>query len=87
MLDPTKTADDREAKDKTIARLSGEQMEREANTFAFELLMPEFLVRPELEKMGGIDIEDDVKLAKLAKKFKVSLQVAAIRLGQLSGRI
>lgn len=64
-----------------------EQMDREANEFAFALLMPEEMVKAEVAKMGGIDIEDDAKLKKLAGKFKVSLQVAAIRLGQLSGRI
>lgn len=66
-----------------MTEISAEQMNREANAFAFELLMPEDLVRAEVARMGGIDIENDEKLMKLAKKFKVSLQVAAIRLGQL----
>lgn len=64
-----------------------DQRDREANQFAFELLMPEDFVRAEIKKMGGIDIEDDEKLKKLADKFKVSLQVAAIRLGQLANRV
>lgn len=70
-----------------MTHITAEQMDREANEFAFALLMPEEIVKREVAKMGGIDIEDDVKLTKLAKLFKVSLQVAAIRLGQLSGRI
>lgn len=78
-----------EARDRAAAHQekTPEQMDREANAFAFALLMPEEMVNREVERMGGIDIEDDVKLARLAKKFKVSLQVAALRLGQLSGRI
>ena len=62
-------------------------MDREANAFAMELLMPEFLLLPELEKMGGCDIEDGKKLKRLADKFRVSPQVMAVRIGQLSSRI
>ena len=62
-----------------------QEMDAEANAFAFALLMPEDLVRAEVARVGGIDIENDEKLTVLAKKFRVSLQVAAIRLGQLYG--
>ena len=55
----------------------------EANAFAMELLMPEFLLRPELEKLGGIDIEDSKAISKLAAKFRVSTQMMTLRLGEL----
>ena len=58
-------------------------MEVEANAFAMELLMPSEWLRADIERMGGIDIEDDKKLMKLAKKYRVSLQVMAIRIGEL----
>ena len=58
-------------------------MEAEANAFAMELLMPADWLRADIESMGGIDIEDDAKLTKLAKKYRVSLQVMAIRIGEL----
>lgn len=59
-------------------------MDAEANAFAMELLMPADFVRDELKKMGGFDIEDEKKLKKLADKFRVSVPVMTIRLGQLS---
>jgi Zn-dependent peptidase ImmA (M78 family) len=57
--------------------------EREANYFAMCLLMPEHFVRDEVAKMGGIDLTDDKPLQKLAAKFRVSVGMMAIRLGQL----
>lgn len=63
--------------------MTPEQMDAEANAFAMELLMPEFLLRPELEKIGGIDIENETAVRKLATKFKVSTQVMTLRIGQL----
>ena len=60
------------------------QMDQEANQFAMALLMPAELVKKELERMGGIDIEDDKAVAKIAKRFRVSNTVMAIRLGQIS---
>lgn len=59
-------------------------MEAEANAFAMELLMPEEWLRKDIA--GGFDIEDDAKLKKLAKKYGVSMQVMALRIGQLMDR-
>jgi Zn-dependent peptidase ImmA (M78 family) len=58
------------------------EQEREANAFAMELLMPTAFLQAELAKMGGIDIEDNEKLAALAKRFRVSQQVMTIRLAK-----
>ena len=63
--------------------MTPEQMDAEANAFAMELMMPEFLLRPELEKLGGIDIEDEKAVRKLAAKFRVSTQMMTLRLGEL----
>jgi len=57
-------------------------LEIEANTFASELLMPhEFL----LEACGeeGLDLDDEVKVEKLAKKFRVSVSAMKFRLASL----
>ncbi len=56
--------------------------EREANLFAMELLMPRAFLLADIEKMGGVDIEDDAAMTKLAKRYKVSVTIMAIRLGQ-----
>lgn len=60
------------------------QMDREANAFAMELLMPEEWLRADLAKLGGIDIEDERKIGKLAKKYGVSSPVMILRLAQLA---
>ncbi len=60
--------------------------EREANLFAMELLMPRAFLVADIEKMGGVDIEDDAAMTKLAKRYKVSITIMAIRLGQLLAR-
>ena len=59
------------------------KMQDEANAFSMELLMPADWLRADIESIGGIDIEDDTKLIMLAKKYRVSLQVMAIRIGEL----
>ena len=53
--------------------------EVEANAFAAELLMP----RKELRKLGNVDVNDDVELATLAKRFQVSVSAMAVRLESL----
>lgn len=53
--------------------------EVEANAFAAELLMPQ----SQLRRLGKIDANDDIKLADLAKRFKVSSSAMAIRLEYL----
>lgn len=58
-------------------------IEHEANIFAMELLMPtDFLLR-DLKAMGGIDVADDLGLTKLARKYRVSQALMALRIGQL----
>ena len=65
-----------------------ELQEREANLFAMCLLMPEDFVWKEVKRMGGnFDIEDGRSIKKLADKFKVSVPVMTLRLGQLSERL
>lgn len=61
-------------------------IDAEANQFAMELLMPADFVKTEIAKMKNFDIEDDKALKKLADKFRVSPQIMAIRIGQLSNR-
>ena len=58
-------------------------MDEEANAFAMELLMPEAWLRRDVAKMGGIDIEDDKKVKKLAERYRVSVQAMTLRLGQI----
>jgi Zn-dependent peptidase ImmA (M78 family) len=56
-----------------------DRKEVEANAFAAELLMPQ----PQLRRLGKVDVNDDVKLADLARTFKVSPTAMAIRLENL----
>lgn len=60
-------------------------MEAEANAFAMELLMPREWLLADIKKLGGVDIEDEKAMARLAKKYGVSLTVMALRIGQLAG--
>lgn len=57
--------------------------EREANSFAAELLMPMEFIARDVAQMGKIDLEDSVPLAKLAKRYNVSTQALQIRLANL----
>lgn len=61
-------------------------IEHEANVFAMELLMPTKFLLKDLKAMGGIDVADDAGIAKLAKKYRVSQALMAIRIGQLVDR-
>ena len=58
--------------------------EREANLFAMLLLMPEKHLREDLKEVGEIDLlgslESDVKIAKLAEKYKVTSVMMTMRL-------
>ena len=56
--------------------------EIEANAFASELLMPEDLLKVELEGRS-IDLEDDQAISALAKRFKVSEAAMRVRLTSL----
>jgi Zn-dependent peptidase ImmA (M78 family) len=60
-----------------------DEMDREANYFAMCLLMPEPLLREAVQGMKGFDLSDDKQIGKLADKFKVSISIMAIRLGQI----
>ena len=55
--------------------------EREANVFAMELLMPEFMVRREARL--PLDAESDPEVKRLAKLFQVSVQLMTIRLADI----
>ena len=65
-----------------VSAASVDPMEIEANLFAAELLMPEFLLAGEL---GGaaFDIDDDAAVTALARRFRVSLSAMQFRLGNL----
>lgn len=58
------------------------EMEREANRFAAELLMPEELLRKHIAK-HDLDITDEFDIYRLALAFEVSEQALQIRLGRL----
>ena len=62
--------------------MTPEEMDREANEFAMQLLVPTDFLRADLEKIGGIDIENGKAVEKLAKKYRVSMQVMTIRIAQ-----
>lgn len=59
--------------------------EAEANLFAMCLLMPEDLLRDELDKWKSFDLISDKDTITLAKKFQVSVPMMAFRLGMLFG--
>lgn len=56
--------------------------EREANTFAAELLLPEQALK-EIWRTEPIDVFDDAEVRSLANRFGVSTQALAIRLSEL----
>ena len=58
------------------------KLEKEANKFAAELLMPEEMLTDELLK-GEIFLDDTDELNKLANKLQVSPQALTIRLSNL----
>lgn len=56
--------------------------EQEANAFAAAILMPEHLVRREIEK-NSFDLTDEDSMKKLAKTFHVSLPAMTFRISNL----
>ena len=62
-----------------------DEMEIEANLFAAELLMPKDYLMEALGALGNkfLDIEDDVTVSALAKRFRVSPSAMRFRLGGL----
>ena len=57
-------------------------MEKEANLFAMELLMPEKFLREDVGP-DGIDIFDDAAINQLARRYKVPTAAMTARLVQL----
>lgn len=61
--------------------------EIEANFFAAELLMPEDLLKEDIEaykkEYGGFDFEDDELVRQLADKYEVSRHAMSVRLASL----
>lgn len=62
-----------------VSSLGIDSLEIEANAFASELLMPNFLIGEALGS-SGLDIEDDQGVEALAKKFRVSSAAMRFRL-------
>ncbi len=65
-----------------ISSLGVSSQEIEANTFAAELLMPDYMVKRELLAIRGDLITDDA-VSQLANHFGVSTQAMGIRLSNL----
>lgn len=59
-------------------------MDKEANIFAMELLMPRDWLLADLKELGSIDIESDPNIKRLAKRYQVSEQIMIMRIVQLS---
>ena len=59
------------------------RIEREANLFAAELLMPSPFIEKDMAKLGRIDILHDIKLDQLADTYGVSIQALTYRLNNL----
>lgn len=57
--------------------------EREANYFALCLLVPERFLRTDLEGQPPFDVESDVRIIELAKRYDVSVQLMILRLVEL----
>ena len=59
-----------------------QKLEQEANTFAASILMPEYLVKVEAEKLA-FDVGSEEAIQILSKKFDVSTTAMCIRLANL----
>lgn len=59
------------------------KIEREANLFAADLLMPTAFIEKDMEKLGRIDVLHDPRLDKMADAYGVSLQALTYRLNNL----
>ena len=66
----------------SVSSQGTDDFEIEANTFASEVMMPRTLL---LEACGeeGLDLDDEVKVERLAKKFRVSVSAMKFRLASL----
>lgn len=65
------------------ASTGSNKIEREANLFAADLLMPTAFIERDMEKLGRIDVLHDPRLDKLAEAYGVSLQALTYRLNNL----
>lgn len=60
--------------------MTSEQLDAEANAFAMELLMPsEWLLRD----LKGVDLFDEAKLAKIAKRYRVPVSLMMLHYGEI----
>ncbi len=64
-------------------KIERDTTERDANTFAMHLLIPEEFLVKELEKLKPFDIENGYPIKDLARKFKVS---ESLMIARLAGR-
>lgn len=60
-----------------------DEIEREANLFAAEFLMPEHFLQNDLHGRRQIDVEDEAFLRELAQRYQVSQQALIFRLANL----
>ncbi len=69
----------------SVSSAGVDDMEMEANLFAAELLMPRSYLVDALETLGSkdLDIEDEVTVNALARRFRVSPSAMRFRLGAL----
>ena len=68
----------------TASNLSDDPVaEAEANHFAMCLLMPADMLRLDIRLMGGVDIENHKAIDQLARKYRVSPTLMAVRIGWL----
>lgn len=58
--------------------------EQEANAFAAALLMPQEILKKELQDYSGFDFSDSSMITDLAKKFEVSTQAMSYRIINLT---
>jgi Zn-dependent peptidase ImmA (M78 family) len=57
--------------------------EMEANLFAAELLMPERFLVEDIQHLGSLDLLDEERITRLARKYRVSQHAMTIRLTHL----
>ena len=66
----------------SLSSTGTDPIERQANAFAAELLMPEFLFKQAIGERS-VDLEDDLLVQALAKKFRVSEAAIRFRIGAI----
>lgn len=63
-----------------ISSLAIDEDEIESNTFAAELLMPDFMLRKDFRELTSEEMFDEADIDKLAEQYKVSIQAMTYRL-------